>query len=141
MGYYQSEAEIEAVVQGFESCATAKEEFKHRSHLTVAVCYLSDSTPEEALHKMRSGLFRFLDHHGVGRAKYHETLTIFWIKLVQSALDQIDAQTLVEMTNAVLEYLADPAVVFNYYSDSRLQSSKARQVWVEPDLKQLSTNT
>ncbi|MBC8031126.1 MAG: hypothetical protein H7Z16_13510 [Pyrinomonadaceae bacterium] len=138
MDYYQSEAEIEAVVKGFESCTTAKEEFKHRNHLTVAVWYLSHSTPEEALHKMRSGLFRFLDHHGVGRAKYHETLTTFWIKLVQNALDQMDAQTsLVEIANAVLERLADPAVVFQYFSEGCLNSETAKKNWVEPDLKDL----
>jgi hypothetical protein len=87
---------------------------------------------------MRSGLFRFLDHHGVGRSKYNETLTIFWIKLVRNALDQMDAQTsLVEMTNAVLERFADPAVVLQYYSEACLKSKTAKTDWVEPDLQDL----
>ena len=29
MSYYQSEAEIENVVRGFEACETDKDEFKH----------------------------------------------------------------------------------------------------------------
>lgn len=138
MNYYQSEAEIEVVVKDFESCATAKEDFKHRDHLTVAVWYLRRSTPEESLNKMRSGLFRFLDYHGVGRAKYNETLTIFWIKLVEQVLGQTDrAASLVQSTNLVLERLADPAVVYGFYSEDLLKSESAKLSWVEPDLKSI----
>src|SRR5437899_7060588 len=57
--YYQNEKEIEAVVQGFESCTTSADDFKHRNHLTVAVWYLRNSTPEQAFQKMCSGLLRF----------------------------------------------------------------------------------
>lgn len=134
---YQSEAEVEAVVQGFESCLTPKEDFTHRSHLTVAVWYLLHSTPEQALEKMRAGLFRFLKHHGVGREKYSETMTVFWIKLVQSAINEFIEASVVETTNGVLERLANPRVVFEYYSEGLLNSESARSGWVEPDLKHL----
>jgi len=137
--YYEKVEEIESVVQGFESCATAKEDFKHRSHLTVAVWYLRRFTEEEALQKMRDGLFRFLDHHGVGRAKYHETLTIFWLKLVQHAIKQMDERTsLVEIVNSVLDALGDPRVSFKYYSEELLQSANAKEAFVEPNLKQIN---
>ena len=135
MDHYQKEEEIRDIVQGFESCTTAKEDFKHGSHLTVAVWYISHLTHEEALNKIRDGLFRFLDHHGVGRAKYHETLTIFWIKLVERAINASDEQTsVVQVTNKVLESLSDPRIVFEYYSEECLKSETARTSWVEPDL-------
>jgi len=138
MDYYQNEAEIRDVVQGFESCTTAKEEFKHGSHLTVAAWYLSHLTHEEALNKIRDGLFKFLDHHGVGREKYNETLTIFWIMLVERAISALGEQTsVVQATNKVLEALSDPRVVFEYYSEECLKSETARTSWVEPDLKGL----
>jgi len=138
MDNYESEQEIAAVVQGFEDCATRKEDFTHRNHLTVAVWYLNHSTPQEALQKMRTGLFRFLDHHGVGREKYNETVTIFWIKLVQSAMNELDEETsLVATTNTTLERLANPRVVFEYYSEACLKSEVAKTRWVEPDLKSL----
>lgn len=138
MDYYENEEEIEAVVKGFESCTTGKEDFKHPSHLTVAVWYLSQSSPDEALARIRCSLFRFLDHHGVGREKYNETLTIFWLKLVQRTLDPADSKaSLVDKANTVLERLSDPAIVFEYYSEALLKSEKAKTGWVEPDLKNL----
>lgn len=137
-GYYKEVHEIEAVVNGFESCATVKEDFTHRSHLTVATYYLHCSNRAEATHRMRTGLLRFLDHHGVGRSKFHETLTIFWIKTVSTFLEGLD-QTLplLEMTNAVIESLSDSRLVFVYYSEELLRTDESRKVWVAPDLRDL----
>jgi hypothetical protein len=109
---YNTEREIAAVVDGFENCTTSKEEFTHLSHLTVATYYLRSSTPDEALEKMRSGLFRFLDHHAVGRGKYKEELTRTWLKLVGDVIEQANPEaSLVEVTNVVLERLGDSRIV------------------------------
>jgi len=109
--YYQNEQEIAAVVAGFEECTTAPDKFKHREHLTVATYYLRDSTPEQAFGRMRSGLFRFLDHHGVGRAKYNEQLTLSWITLVESVIEQTDPNlSLLAVTNIVLERLGNSRI-------------------------------
>lgn len=111
MEQYQNEQEIEAVVVGFEGCTTGKDEFTHLSHLTVAVYYLRNSTPDQAFKKMRIGLFRFLDHHGVGRAKYNEQLTVAWIKLIQSVIQEMNPDlTLLAVTNAVLQRLGDSRI-------------------------------
>ena len=136
--HYQNEKEIEAVVRGFESCATTAADFKHASHLTVAVWYLSQGSIAEALEKMRANLFRFVDHHGVSREKYNETITLFWLKLAQKFLDQADKNSsLVETTNRLIEALGDAQSVFDYYSRERLWSPEAKRMWVEPDLKPL----
>lgn len=135
-GYYKTESEIEAVVEGFESCTTSKEAFSHRGHLTLAVWYLNNSSPAQAIELMRAGLLQFLNHHGIGSAKYHETLTIFWIKTVRSALDKLDPRlSLLEMTNTVMERFADSRLVLEYYSSELLGSDEAKHGWVEPDLK------
>ena len=137
-GYYKDAGEIEAVVNGFESCTTAKGDFTHRSHLTVAIYYLRGSNQDEGTQRMRAGLLRFLDHHGVGRAKFHETLTIFWIRTVWDFLQRLNKNlTLVEMTNAVVESLGDSRLVFEYYSEELLRSEVSRNGWVAPDLKDL----
>ena len=135
---YQSEDEIEAVVHGFESCTTPDSGFTHRAHVTVAVWYLSRGTTSESLQQMRASIFCFLDHHHVGREKYNETLTLFWIKLVRQHLDEVDPKcSLLDATNALIDSLGESKVVFDYYTRERLWSSEARQAWVDPDLKQL----
>ena len=122
---YETEQQIQAVVQGFESCTTARDNFRHREHLTVAVWYLRNSTPEQAFEKMRSGLFRFLDHHGVGRTKYKEALTLSWLKLIQSVIEQMNADlTLTEVTNIVLENLGDPRLISQFDTESNSGDAK-----------------
>ncbi len=112
MGHYRSEQEIEAVVRGFESCTTGVDDFKHREHLTAAVWYLRNSSPEQAFEKMCSGLLCFLDHHGVGRAKYDERLTMKWIRVIQDAIEGMNpGVSLLEVTNSVIERFADFRVV------------------------------
>jgi hypothetical protein len=109
--HYQSEHEIEAVVTGFEECTTGKDEFTHLSHLTVAVYYLRQSSSDQAFGKMRSGLFRFLEHHGVGRAKYNEQVTLAWLSLIQGVIEQMDpGLSLLAVTNAVLERLGNSRI-------------------------------
>ena len=109
--HYQSEQEIAAVVAGFEQCTTGKSEFTHLSHLTVAVYYLHNSTPDQAFQKMSAGLFRFLDHHGVGRTKYNEQLTRSWITLIQGVVNELDPKlSLVATTNIVLDRLGDSRI-------------------------------
>lgn len=135
---YENESEIEAVIEGFESCVTAKGDFTHRSHVTVAVYYLHNASQTEATEKMRAGLLRFLDHHGVGRAKFLKTLTIFWIRTVWAFLERLDQRLpLLEMTNAVIDSLGDSRLVFEYYSEELLRTDETRNGWVAPDLKDL----
>lgn len=137
-GYYAHQDEIEAVVKRFELCTTGKDKFTHQSHLTVAVSYLLKYNEEQATVKMRLGLHRLLDHLGVGQEKYHETLTVFWIKTVREVLNHLDQRSsLLAKTNAVIERLGPSRLVFDFYSKDVLESAAARNYWVEPDLKPL----
>lgn len=137
---YTSRDEIEAIVHGFESCATPDSEFDHRAHLTVALSYLHlyELTIPEATKRMRTGLYRFLDHHGHDRQKYHETITLFWIKLVQSFLERTDASRRVaDLANEMNDLYGNSQFIYNYYSKERLSSDEARRGWIEPDVKPL----
>src|SRR5256885_15496016 len=83
---YHTTAEIKDVVHRFESCQFAKQEFTHAHHLAVAAWYLHNFTPQEALVRMRTALLRFTSHHGVDA--YHETITRFWLLVVENFLKQ-----------------------------------------------------
>lgn len=136
MNLYKDVFEIEAVVNGFESCEISKGAFSHRSHLTVAVWYLVKLNQHEATERLRDSLLRFLDHHGAGREKYNETLTRFWLECVRSLINGSNGDPgLLETTNAVIEALADSRLPLEYYSADRLWSEEARAGWIQPDLK------
>jgi hypothetical protein len=135
---YKSAGEIERVVQSFEACTCAAGAFKHREHLTVILWYLSKSGKHEATARMREGLYRFLDHHGVDRRKYHETITLFWVERVDALFAQATGErSLLETANKVLEVCGDAQLIFAYYSRELIDSDAARAGWVEPDLQSL----
>jgi len=101
--HYQTAEEIEAVVSGFENCTTSKEEFTHLSHLTVATYYICNSTAEESFEKMRSGLLRFLKHHGVNTGKYSDRVTRAWLEQVHQVCELTNQESsLVVIVNKVI---------------------------------------
>ena len=101
--YFNTEQEIEAVVSGFENCTTSKEELTHLSHLTVATYYLCNSTPEESFETMRSGLLRFLKHHGINSAKYSDRVTWAWIVKINQVRQLTNQnESLAEVVNRVI---------------------------------------
>lgn len=135
MNLFKDQKEIANIVEGFESCTTGKADFKHADHLTVAVCYLQTLSVREATDRLRESLLRFVDHHGVDRQKYNETITIFWLELAAAELKKLSGKTLVEQCNAVLESLNHSSLALQYYSSDLLFSERARESFVEPDLK------
>ena len=103
MNRYQSEAEIENVVRGFETCETGADDFRHSDHLVVALWYLHTMNRDAALDRMRAGLFRFLEHHGVDKGKYSETVTVFWIDKIAEKLKELGPDaSLVQKCNVIL---------------------------------------
>jgi hypothetical protein len=129
-----TDAEILRLVDHLERCLLAKEEFHHRDHLIVAVVYLYAADLETAMDRMRSSLKRFAAHHSV-TGLYHETLTRFWLQQVEQRLDR--RECLSKSVRKVREQLNDKNLVFNYYSRERIDSTEARETWLEPDLKEL----
>jgi hypothetical protein len=129
-----TDAEILTLVDRLERCLLAKEEFHHRDHLTVAVAYLYASDLETSMDRMRSTLKRFAAHHGVA-GLYHETLTRFWLKQVEKAIDR--SRCLEQSVKKVRDQLNDKNLAFEYYSRERIESKKAKETWLPPDLKEI----
>jgi hypothetical protein len=138
MKAYRTADEIRAVVSGFEDCTTPAAQFDHRAHVTVAFTYLHlfQLSVPEATARMRLGLHRFLDHHGVDSRKYNETITQFWIKLVRAALAQADTSCpSTDLANEIVYRCQETSVIFSYYSKESLASDEARDGWIEPDIR------
>jgi hypothetical protein len=132
---FKSADEIEEVVRRFEACVFQAGEFKHREHLVVILWYLSKFSETEAAARMREGLYKFLDHHKVDRGKYHETITLFWVRKVRALLAQNERELpLALIANRVIEIGGDAQLIYAYYSQQLINSTAAREGWIEPDL-------
>ena len=128
-----TDTEILTLVDRLERCSLSSTEFHHRHHLAVAAVYLYAADVESALDKMRASLLRFVAHHGGNR--YHETLTRFWLLQVAKHLDR--SLCLQDCVEQVTRALADKNLVYSYYSKEILESARAKQEWVSPDLRSL----
>jgi hypothetical protein len=134
---FSSADEIEMIVRRFESCDFAKGEFTHRLHLAVAAWYTCKYSDDEAVIRMRSGLLR-LTHKFEVKA-YHETITQFWMQVSRNFLaSEMSGSSLAATVNRFIEAFAAKDVVYQYYSRELLQSDRAKNNWVEPDLKPIS---
>lgn len=129
---FASDAEVQALVEAFESAAIAPSQFVHAAHLAVALKYLAESPLAEATDRMRSSLLRFTEHHGVN--VYHETITTFWMKLLDHlARNHYDDLPLWRRINLIVERWEGVGAVEAHYSRALIGSNIARQQWVPPD--------
>lgn len=136
---YATSEEVREVLERFESCKFAKDEFHHREHLTVVMCFILEATEEEAMARMRAGLLRFLEHHATLNA-YHETITRFWIKRVGLFLDEADkTRPRLALANDLIEVCGNARLIDTYFSAERLASEEARRKWADPDLQPIGS--
>lgn len=129
---YGSDAEIRRVVERFERCDFALAEFDHAAHLAVALVRLREVPFEAAVAQMRADLMRFSAHHKA--TGYNETITRFWLRLVETYLLSHPEEPLWKQVNGLVEHLGDKQILFRHYSKEWVMSAEAKAGWVEPDL-------
>ncbi len=116
----------------FEACTLPKESFTHTGHLRLAWVYLSKHSYDEAVELISIGIQRYADSLGASQ-KFHVTITIVWIKLVEAGINMHPAESFADFLAANPD-LTDSKILTKYYSPACLNSEKARYEWVEPDL-------
>ncbi len=130
------------IVRSFENGTISRERWKHAEHLIVAFYYIKNSSSlVEATEKMRDGIFNLLKSFGVDLEKempYHETMTRFWMKVVDDFTKVQNGYSVVEAANLILENFGDKDLPLKFYSRELLFSDAARSEFVEPDLKEFS---
>ena len=91
--------------------------FHHADHLVLAIECLRESPSFDAALERMSAALRAKANAAGAPEKYHHTVTIFWMRMV--------------------ERLMDKDLPLAYYSPERLATDVARTGWVEPDLAPL----
>jgi hypothetical protein len=138
---FSSFEQIEAVIRGFENGTLPKTQWTHRAHLLVACWYLVCHPAPEATERIREGIMRYNASQGIlttPTGGYHETMTIFWIRMIRSYLATASLDcSLVGLMNEMLSLYDKKYLPFEYYSRERILSQEARATWIEPDLKPL----
>jgi hypothetical protein len=112
-------------VRAFESCELSPDLFHHRDHIRLARIYVELDGPAKATERFRSSLRKFAAHIGKSE-KYHETITVAWMRLVVRMTDPVE-----------LEKLMDKRYIEKFYSPELLATDAARTRFVEPDRAKL----
>jgi hypothetical protein len=127
----------EAFARAFEDGAVTPAEFDHRAHVRVAWVYLREAASvEAALARMRDAIRRFAAAAGASQ-KYHETMTVLWMRLLADVKARGASGELADVLRAH-PALADKELPLQYYSRERLFSDEARAAWIEPDRQPLT---
>lgn len=136
---YKTEADIKSLIAKFENCTLSRLEWNHQAHLTVALWYLNRYDEQVAINMIRQGIQRYNLAIGIKTTKdggYHETLTLFWIRMVSHYLSVNKEKSFnLETAIAIYQTYNNKYLPFQYYSRDLLMSYEARSHWVEPDLK------
>jgi hypothetical protein len=138
---YRTRGEIENLISAFESCTLPRESWSHHAHLTVGLWYLVRHDKAEATKLIRRNIQKYNRAHGIVTTKtsgYHETITLFFIRVVSKYLYEASANnSIIELLNGLIDSYGDRNLPLAYYSKERLMSCEARARWLEPDLKPL----
>lgn len=137
-----TEADIHRIITGFENGTLPKAEWTHAAHFVMALHYALLLPESELLSHIRPRIRAYNDATGTPNTDtsgYHETLTIFYIRVVAGFLAEQykkfgNTLSPVELTNRLLQSnLADRTYPLRFYDKDRLFSPEARAKWVAPE--------
>ena len=111
-----------------ESCTLPAAQFRHRDHLRAGWAYLQALPFGAALDRMRETLRRYATSHGQPE-RYHETITVAYMSLVQAHRMLGPADTWEEFVTAN-PALFEPNLLGRFYDRATLASPLARRVFV-----------
>jgi hypothetical protein len=121
----------EEFLSALERCELPAEAFTHAAHVRAAYLYLRAGGFDAALGRIRTAIRRYAAH--LGRAdKYHETITVAYLALIQQRLSErgdAGGWTLFREQN---QDLFEPDLLLGHYRRSELESELARRIFVLP---------
>ncbi len=138
------EEAIDAFLKAFEAGTLVKERFTHSGHLLVGACFVHQLGEVAAIDHMRLCVRRFNEAvagKNTESGGYHETITVFWIKLLAALCSAHAELPRAEFAALAVERYRDRRDCFkDFYDFDVLGSTEARRVWVAPTLKETAAN-
>lgn len=140
---FSTEQEIIALVESFKNGTLPAALWTHQAHLVTGLWFHYHYTADEAICYLRSGIISYNISSGgenTPQKGYHETITIFWCKILRHFLITNPTLSLVDACNRFLESeWSSKDLPMQYYTRDVLFSTGARAMWVKPDIQEIMT--
>lgn len=132
---------IDLLIREFLAGSLSETEWTHHAHLIVCAHHLWNFEHYDATLRIKIGIIKYNEAIGLENTierGYHETLTLFWIWVVQSFKEKNEASDwVVFIQNLLNSPYSKKYLPFFFYSEDHIFSPEARATWVEPDVKEL----
>jgi hypothetical protein len=134
--------EAKELVQQFENGVLPKEKWTHEAHFVMALWYCCRQPLPQAIESIKEGIKKYnisIGGENTDQSGYHETITVFYIRLIINYVLQTGAGKQFESKLDGLwqqEFLKKD-FPFTYYTRELLMSKEARKNWLGPDLQSL----
>ena len=132
--------EANELINQFEACHLPKEKWTHEAHFVMALWYCSHQPLPIAIQSIKEGIKRY--NISVGGANtddagYHETITVFYTKLIINYILQGDPCHPFEnrLTGLLKQSFLLKDFPLRYYTQELLMSKNARKNWTPPDIQ------
>jgi len=137
------EEAIDAFIAAFEDGSLPKERWTHGAHLLTGACYVWTLGRAAATDRMRERVKAYnvaVGGKNTATSGYHETITVFWIALLERLRRELAGLGRSQFAHAAVERSAGwREVLAEYYSFDVLASEQARREWIPPDLKEIGS--
>ncbi|ELT87959.1 hypothetical protein CAPTEDRAFT_223345 [Capitella teleta] len=130
----------EAFMKAFEDTTLPFEDWTHEAHIRMAFHYIRDLGPEAAVDHIKNGIKKFnaQNKDKINRG-YHETVTTFYTQIIAEAMKGGDCEDLTFDEFIEREpWIMDRHLLFEYYSDERINDSRTKSEFLSPDKKPIS---
>jgi len=136
-----AEPEIDVFIAAFETGTLPKARWTHAAHLLTGACYVHTLGEALATARMRERVSAYnlaVGGQNTPTSGYHETVTVFWIKLLACLLAEREPITRAVFAHlAVAEFSTRRSIYGDFYDFDILTSLEARRVWIPPNLRPL----
>lgn len=136
--------DLDSIVSGFLNSTLPKEEWTHETHLSVAAWHIKKFGFYEAVYRLRTGIISLNRFHGTPNTKdsgYHETLTVFWAKIIYLHQEISNKNFLPDLVRELIDSpLASRELPFVFYRKEEILGTRFRSMYAEPTLRKLDTH-